>query len=1141
MALHYYFGGAGSGKSTALYQEIIDRSLKEPRRSFLVIVPEQFNMAATSRLIALHPNHGIFNIDVLSFERLAHRVFDEVGLSDRQLLQEIGKTFILTKVAIDRKKSLGFLGENLVRTGNLAEMKSMISELMLYGISPDKLTAGEGDKSTLLDRKLGDINTVYRGFLDYMEERGYMTAEEVPDVLARVADASRLLEGAVIAFDGFTGFTPVQLTLVEKLMRKSSDLYVTVTMDVTEDGRGLHARDRFTMSREMTTSLDLLAKKTGTAVAPPVFLTPEAAAERKRPALAHLERNLFKRGAAPWEGDQTDVRLLALANPLTEIRETARLIEQMIREGERAGEPLRYRDFAIITGDMATYGNYVRQVFGAQGIPYFLDEKRPLIHNPFVEYVRAALEACADGYSYESMFRMLRTGMSGLPVPEIDILENYVIALGIRGKERWRRDWLLAARDQDPAQVPVINEIRKKVLALIDPLSEALADRGGTIRTKTLALYDFCVRSGCGRRLEEEGQAYAEKGRGDLAKEYAQVYRRVMNFLDKLVGVLGDEKASMADYRAICEAGFAEEKLGIIPPGTDQVQVGDMERSRLSSVKVLFFVGVNEGVVPKAPESGGLLTEIDRERLRERGITLKPSPREAIEISRFYLYLALAKPTRRLYLTYALSSSDGSVIRPAYLTGTIRRMFPSIETEEAPADLADRVERPEAGLYALAEEIGALKGEEPSPAFRQLYAWYAGREDYRPRLRSLLAAAATHYEPDEIGAAAARALYGRKLENSASRLERFSACAFAHFAQYGLRLKERQVYVFSGADMGNVVHTAFEMFARALRERGLRWADIDDDTRNSLVKASVEEAAEAYNNQLLHNSVRNEYNISRMERLMANSAWAMQEQLRRGDFEPAYFEVPFHGNESDAAYFKLPDGTRMDLTGRIDRVDICEDEGRTFLKVIDYKTGSKAFDLTEVYYGLQLQLVVYMNAACEMVDKSGERSGKAEPAGIFYYEIKDPVEDVKPGDTDEDVRSRLLKKMKASGIVSLDEDAIRHLDRTLSAGNRSSDVIPIEYTRDGRVSAKSRAVTPEDFGLISSYVDRKIYEIGSKIMAGEAAVNPYEFHGRDACEYCSLRGLCGFDQRIGGYRKRQLKAFPSEEVLEKMREEQAHD
>lgn len=1141
MALHYYFGGAGSGKSTALYREIIERSLREPRRSFLVIVPEQFNMSATSRLVELHPNHGIFNIDVLSFERLAHRVFDEVGLSDRRLLQEIGKSFILTKVAIDRRKSLGLLGETLTRPGNLAEMKSMISELLLYGISPEKLGKADGDAGTLLDRKLKDIRTVYQGFLDYMEEHGFMTAEEVPDVLARVADKSRLLDGAVIAFDGFTGFTPVQLTLIGKLMRKASDIYVTVTMDVTEKQGIFHAGDRFTMSREMTAGLDALAEETGTPTAPHVFLTPAMTGGMRAPALAYLEQNLFRRYEAPWEGDQTDVQLLALANPLAEIREAARLIEKMVREGCGDGKPLRYRDFAIITGDQGTYGNYIRQVFGAQNIPYFLDEKRPLIHNPFVEYVRAALEACADSYSYESIFRMLRTGMSPLPVAEIDLLENYVVALGIRGKERWRSDWNLVYRDMDKEKLPAINVIKKKVLALIDPLSEALADRGGTVRTKTLALYDFCVRSGCERRLAAEGQAWADKGRGDLAREYGQVYRNVMNFLDKLVSVLGEEKASMADYRTICEAGFAEEKLGIIPPGTDQVQVGDMERSRLGRVKVLFFVGVNEGLVPKAPESGGLLTEIDRENLRKQNIVLKPTPREAIEIGRFYLYLALTKPTCRLYLSYSLSSSEGSVIRPAYLVGTIKNLFPSIVTQVAPETLTDRIERPEDGLYALGEEIGAFKGEEPTPAFRQLFAWYAGREEYGPRLESLLRAAATHYEPDEIGAAAAKALYGRTLVNSASRLERFSACAFAHFAQYGLRLKERQVYVFSGADMGNVVHTAFEMFAKTLRERGIRWADLDEETRNSLVAESVREAAEAYNNNLLHNSVRNEYNIDRMERLMANSAWAMQEQLKRGDFEPAYFEQDFRDIEGDSVHFALADGTRLDLTGRIDRVDICEDEGRIFVKIIDYKTGAKGFDLTEVYYGLQLQLVVYMNAACEMVDKDEERSGRAEPAGIFYFEIKDPVEDLKPGDTDEDIRGRLLKKMKASGIVSLDEDALRHLDRSLFAGKRSSDVIPVEFTKDGRVGARSKAVTPEDFGMISSYVNRKIYDIATEIMNGEARIDPYEYHGRKACDFCSLRGLCGFDPRIGGFKMRQLKAFSGEEVLEKMREGEVHE
>lgn len=1172
MSLHIYTGSSGSGKSHLIYTQIIRQSMEHPTDRFLVIVPEQYSMQTQKQLVRLHPRHGILNIDVLSFARLAYRVFAEVG-ERSQLLEEIGKSFVLQKIALDHKEDMSVLGTNLSKPGNIAEMKSMISELLLYGIRADMLSQNSGKQqgTSLLERKLHDIQVVYNAFESYLANR-YMTAEEVPDVLARVAGKSKILRDAIIVFDGFTGFTPVQLKLIEELMPICRDMYVTVTMDPTEDAFGKYRKtDLFSMSHDTTSALYAIARKTHVTVEPVVYVSAsESSRFATSPSLAFLEQNLFRRHRKVWNAGQSnsksaadsdtaskfsdvsdsiasaslgregtgslDISIFAARNPLAEVQHAAQCIARMVRE-----EGLRYRDFAIITGDLATYDDYVRQVFGEVDIPYFLDVKRSLIHNSFVEYVRAAVEACSEDYSYDSIFRMLKTGMSGIPVADIDRLENHVLALGIRGKRRWREKWVNHSRNENPEYIPELDEIRKQVCALLDPMADTFARRGSTVRDKTVALFEFCQRSGCEVRLAADAERFAEAGRQDLTREYKQVYARVMGFLDKLVQVLGDERISMRDYRAVLEAGFAEEKIGIIPPGTDQVMVGDMERSRLSDIKVLFFLGVNEGMVPKSESAGGILTEIEREQLRERDIRLKPTPRENIAIGRFYIYLALTKPSQKLILSYAAATSRGEVMRPSYLIATIRQLFPGLDVQTESDDLIDHIERPENGLSLLTDSLARLKDQPPAPAFVELFSWYHSQKEYRQQAENLLVAATVRKPQDQIGKAAARVLYGTRLTNSASRLERFSACAFAHYLQYGLRLKDREEFEFSGMDLGNVIHSALELFGRQVREMQdangtpLSWATIDDAQRDSLAQKCVIDAAQVYNPVLLHDSARNEYQIKRMQRLMTTSVWALQNQLARGDFNPTEFEVDFRDvTDLSTVNLHLPDGAKMMLTGRIDRLDTCRIDGKTYVKIIDYKTGGMSFDMTAVYYGLQLQLVVYLNAALEMYERDG---AVAEPAGIFYYQINDPIEDFEAGDTVETIRQRVLRDMKASGIVSDDPAAVGHLDKTLGPGNQKSDVIPVELKKDGSFSARSKTVSSDGFRLISAYVNNKIRDIGACILEGNADINPYVYKNRTACDYCPYRPVCGFDRKIRGYVFRSLAVMKDEDVLQKMEEE----
>lgn len=1175
MALTFITGSSGAGKTTALLQKVIRESMENPKQRFYVIVPEQATMQTQKDLVRLHPRHSILNIDVLSFNRLAYRVFSEVGYRKTQLLEEIGKTFLLEKIALEQQDHLRYFGGTLARPENLSEMKGVLSELMLYGDSPEDLEravqqedhgnqeAGNG----MFRMKMQDITLVYNEFLKKMEG-SLMTAEEVPDKLCEVVGQSEKLKGCVLTFDGFTGFTPVQLHLLEKLMPIAKEICVTVTMDQNED---LYAsksspQNIFHMSHATCRSLIEIAQRTGTRILPEVRIDhPESARHRNSRELQFLEKNIMRRGIRKWKQKPEDIRIFDLENPRREIEEAALLIHRLVRR-----DGLRFRDIAIVTGDLETYSVYVRRIFGMWKIPYFLDEKRSLLTNPFLEYIRAALEVCADNYSYEGIFRLLKSGMTDLDADSIEHLENYVLGTGIRGRKKWRETFVKTYLNEDPGEVPKLNEVREKVCELLDPLADAFSKRGSTVREKTVALYEFCVRSRAEEKLSQKQEEFEAKGQPDLAREYAQVYPYVMNFLDKLVDVLGDEKISMSDYRDLIEAGFSEARIAIIPPGADRVLVGDMERSRLGRIKAMIFVGVNDGLVPKPQSSGGMLSDADRKKLQEQKLSLKPTAREAMAIERFYLYLTLTKPEQKLYLFYSRANAKGESLRPAFLIGLIKRMFPLLEEESSEtgsrmadetqekdpdrqkeSDLQNRIEIPETGVSLLLEGLQKINEENPGPAFLELFSYYRNQPEYAPRMQSLLEAAGMHKPSGQIGSAAAKALYGRHLQNSASRLERFCECEFRHFLQYGLRLKPRPEFSFSGMDRGTILHEALQRYSDRVRSEHTTWAEAakDEKKRAAYAKDALEKSVRNNGGDVLYDSARNEYEIHRMERLLDTSIARLGEQLAAGDFDVTWTEADFQ-DSGGLLNFRFPDGTSMALTGRIDRVDTCEsDDGMTYVKVIDYKTGNVVFDINQVYYGLQLQLVLYLN---EAVEKLKKEQRNPVPAGIFYYQVKDPIVEVAPGDTIEDIEKKILDKLKVSGVVLKDPEAIGHLDRSLKGQEGSSRFIPVSYRKGkidkktgekipGAMSSTSKVMDAASFQTMEEYVLRKMRECAWEILHGEADINPYRYKKTVACAFCPFSGICGFDRRIRGFQYRELLPMKQDEALKKMEEDTDED
>ena len=1106
MSLKFIFGPSGSGKSQFLYNRIVEESEAHPERQFIVLVPEQFTMQTQKDLVAAHPAHGIMNIDVLSFARLAYRVFEETGGGQLPVLDDEGKNLVLRKIAGDFEGELKVLRGNMKKPGYISEVKSVISEFTQYDVGEEEIcrvmeTAGEDSN---LSCKLEDILKLYLGFSEYLDKK-YITKEELLDVLSREIGKSEILKDSTVALDGFTGFTPVQNRLLRELMRCCREVVVTVIMDERENPFSYRSPYQlFALSKHMVSSLSDIAKEEKIAVEEPEYLYGKPVRFEGNDALSFLERNIFRCGREAFGREQEAVSVRGARNPREEAFAAAGEIRALVRERK-----YRFRDIGVIASDMDVYGDYLEEAFAAYDIPAFMDHKRSILLNSFVEYVRSLLNMAEQGFTYESVFRFLRTGLSGIDYEDTCVLENYVIGLGIKGYKKWQCRWERLLKGMDAEDLKRLNRLRTQFVEKVDGFVFVLKQRQKTVRDITEALYEFMVREELQLKLKRQEEMFLAEGELALAKEYAQVYRILMELLDKFVELLGDEAVSLKEYGKLLDAGLSEARVGVIPPSVDQLVAGDVQRTRLKDIKALIFIGANDAYLPGALLRTGLLSERDRERFQKEKISLAPGGKEQAYIQKFYLYMNLTKPSERLSVYFSKVSPEGKSMRPSYLIQEIRRLYPLLAvSDEEGRPLRDRELTEDMGMDLL---IKGFQGRELTDrGWQELYAWYLRDPRLKERAERLLLAGYYSRPSDGLTREVAERLYGKDFEDSITRIERFSACAFAHFLTYGLNLREREEYEFQAVDLGIICHSALEAFSKRLQRENIGWTELSDELRRQYIDESVEEAAADYGNLVLSSSERNAYMVVRMKRMLERTVWALAKQLSAGDFEPAAYEFRFKN-------------------GKIDRIDTCEDGDKVYVKVMDYKTGSRAFDVVALYHGLQLQLMVYMDAA--LGEQERRHPGmEAVPAGVFYYRLSDPVVDK----GEEDTEAAVLKELKPDGLINLQDEVLEHLDRRREG---ESLAVPIKYNKNGSLSKTSKAVPEEEFRLMMGHALKKIETAHQEILMGETVAAPYRRGTESGCDYCGYRHVCGFDLKVPGYRYRDIGKMSKEEAVAAMKKD----
>ncbi len=1157
MGLKFYFGGSGAGKSTKVYRDVIDWSLRDPERKFFIIVPDQFTMQTQKELVCMHPDRGIMNIDVLSFGRLTHRILEEVGGEDIPVLDDTGKNLVLRKVAAMQKDRLPVIGPHLNQTGYIHEVKSVISEFMQYGISPNQVgeMASQSKKRGVLAGKLKDLQVLYQSFLDYISEK-FITSEESLDLLCRSLPKSALIQDSVVVFDGFTGFTPVQNRVVQELMVLCKQVCVTVILDPSEDPYKPDGEQKlFHLSKKTVESLCKLQEQAGAMKEEDVFL-PSAPVHRyqNNPCFDYLEQTIFRYGRKPYTKAPERISVYKLENPEQEVRFVCRRIRELVRT-----QGMKYRDMAVVTGDLNQYADLLKAELTRYEIPFFMDQPIGILLNPFVEYLRSAIQVLLNNYSYEAVFHYLRSGMTGISMEEADHLENYVRAVGIRGRKQYEAIFTKHTEKTagDGEKLEYLNQIRERFVSSLAILHRS-AD---TMEDRVNLLYDFIVQAGMEEQLLLYEKQFADASDPVKEKEYGQIYRLVMQLLEQMVGLLGKEKLSWKEFYEILDAGLSEIQAGAIPQNVDRVVCGDIERTRLNQIQVLFFIGINDGIIPKSGGSGGMISDLDREFLHQADWELAPTPRQKMYTQRLYLYMNLTKPVEYLYMTYAGVGSDGKSRRPAYLIGTMQKMYPELKVRTMGREAEARaVESAQDALSVFAPMLrdyaAGLYDDRPEQEAKVFLLYHLLKEELRKGniaqtdesaaekgsvnpfgsgMDRLLNAAFYQYRNTPLGHAVAGALYGSVLANSVNRLERFAQCEYRHFLEYGLKLREREEFELSSRDMGTLYHEILSRFSDGLAAGGLTWMNFTQEQGEEILTQAVDAYAAEFEKSILYSSARNEYTIRMLKQLMKRSIETLQYQMKKGIFTPRGFEISFQTMEDlDSVNVQLSQAERIRLSGRIDRLDLYEDQDHIYVKVIDYKSGKKDFDLISVYHGLTLQLVLYMNVAMEHEAKLHPEK-QIVPAGLLYYRMENPIVEKDEAMELEEIQQAIHKELRMAGIVNADPQIAAMMDQEIADGGRS-DTIPVQIKADGSMSSLSRAYSGEVLSTISNYVNWKIKNISEHILKGDIEKNPYEYKDQHACEYCQYSEVCSFDETLHGYRYRRIEGETEEAVLKRMEE-----
>jgi len=1165
MALQFIIGRSGTGKTRAILEQIKHEIKQDPfGPSIILLTPEQMSFQMEYGLIEGDLIKGSLRAQGLSFRRLAYRVMQESGGTALTPISDTGKAMLLYKLVAEHEDELKLYRMQAGQTGFAEKMVSMFKEWKRYGLDVDKVSGfikeNESARSKQLNDKLHDLAFMYKQ-LEYTLQQHYMDEEQQLQFLIDGVSSAYSLQNCHIFMDGFHGLTPLEYEALGALMKVCKNITIALTLDRhIERDEKIDELHLFHQTAEAYKTITELAISAGVEIAPPIILQHgEQTRYSQSPALSFLEQH-FQRRKAVYEYDvQEQLDIVSAVNRRAEVEAVCRSMLQQVRQ-----KHYRWNEMAIYVRNLEQYRDYLEIAAKDYDIPIYLDMKQKPLYHPFIEFLRGASETLLSSWSYDAVFRMVKTEYlvpleANIPRVWFDKLENYVLATGIQG---WK--WLDLSYWKPQAQVSLDEEeefaytiteeaeFEHNIALLtreciVNPIVEfdKKLNRAKNVKEQCLAVYELLMYINAPYRLEQASEQDHLNGQIMMSRTHKQLWAKVMQMLDEFVELCGEDRLSTEMFLGMLETGLDSLTLVTIPPTIDQVMVADMEHSRLENIKISYVLGASDGVMPMRMSEDSLLTELEREALASNGFMLAPSSRRKLLDERFVIYNTLCKPSEKLWISYPLADEEGKSIVPSEIIRQLKIQFPQLSVKMMLAEPNLTLSEDEQLSYlahpnkAMSNLIVMLRhwytGETIPQFWWDVYNFLAQRPAFQSRLKSMLMSLDYSNIEQPLLKETADELFGSHLRMSVSRVERFVSCPFQHFSIYGLKLRKRKQHQLAAPDMGQLFHAAL---GKLTNELGHSFGRTNQEKVKATVNGIVDQLIPRLNSSILLSNERFKYIARKLKQIVEQAAVIINEHGGRATFTPIGTEVDFGPRGvMPSLIIPLNEGKQLEIIGRIDRIDSAQTADGLLIRIMDYKSSDTTLKLEQVVHGLSLQMLTYLDVL--MTHGESWLKQKITPAGVLYFHVHNPTLNVAHRISQDEAEAALFKEFKMRGLLLADTNVVREMDTELDTG--FSKMLPVAINKDETFRSGSSVVSREEWDVLRQFVRKKIKQIGSNITEGKIAIEPYQLGDKTPCQYCDYKAFCQFDQALEGNQYRKLRKCDQNEVWQQLREEDSNE
>lgn len=1037
---------------------------------------------------------AVIDAEVVTFNRMAYRVMNELKRANINSISSCGKSMLIYDILLNEKKNLKFVGKS---NENVEMIGTQITEFKKHGITVENLKeAINVSNDKYLTSKMQDMLQIYEKYQNQINEQ-FIDENDTLTILANLLEKSTEFKNCEIYIDEFVGFTKQEFEILRSLLKNNNDIYLTVCTDEIEQSISPDT-DIFYTNKQTLDKILNLAKQENIKIEEPVKL--ETKYRFKNEELQHLEENIYKVPYQKYKGNVQNIQLFLAKNGYSEIEKLATEIVKLVRDNN-----YRYNEIAVITKNLEEYSNLCKAIFAKYNIPVFIDEKKDLSQNLLVRYILGVLNIFAKNWSYEAVFEYIKTGFLNIDDSDINLLENYCIKWGINRSKWYKGEWIFYDET---------DELKEKLLHIreivINPLLELKKKLIGQSNVKNITekIFEFLIENKINKKLEIRMQELIDLGEIDKAKEYETSWKVISDVLDELVLILGDKNVSFDNYASILKVGLGNSSLGKIPASQDQVIVGDVDRSRSHKVKAVFIIGVNDGVFPSIHKTEGFFNDVDREKLKNIGAELAKGTIEKLYDDNFNIYKAFSTAEEKIFLSYSSANIEGKSLRASMIINRIKKIFSNLEETSDVIESKKEIVTKATSYEDLLDEISEFRDEgKCNENLLELYNYYKNSEEWKNKLENSMTALSYTNEPEKMSEKSIDRLYGYTLKTSISKLEQYKSCPFSYYLKYGLQLSEKNELKIEAVDTGTFMHDVIDEFFDIIEQKGINVKQITDEEIKQIVDEIVEQKLQLKQNYIFTSIPKYRVLAVRLKKVILKSMRYIVDSLKYSKFEVLAHELEFkNGKEYEPIVFELDNNKKIEITGKIDRIDIAKTSDGNYIRIIDYKSSIKDINLNEVVAGLQLQLLTYLDAVCDINDFL--------PAGVLYFNLIDQSVKANSRISDEQIEAEIKKQFKMKGLILADVEVAKMMDTNLGSG--SSDIIPAYVDKEGNLSSKSNAVTRKQFESLQKYTKKIIKQISKEILSGNIDIKPYYKvkGGKTPCDYCSYKTICNFNSGI---------------------------